>query len=78
MARLRALHPDLRRARLSAREQPAKAYALLDVVDEDGEIVATYDVPHAQAWRQLRVAPMPVVGAAGTEARSPHTGAGRE
>jgi hypothetical protein len=44
---------------------PAKAYALLDVVDEDGEIVATYDVPHAQAWRfiyrklQLRIAPLP-------------------
>jgi hypothetical protein len=58
---------------------PAKAYALLDVADEDGEIVATYDVPHAQAWRfiyrklHLRVAPMPADGA--TEARSPHTGA---
>jgi hypothetical protein len=42
-----------------------KAYALLDVVDEDGEIVATYDVTTAQAWRyiyrklKLRVAPIP-------------------
>ncbi len=30
---------------------PAHAYALLDVLDEDGEILATYDIPHADAFR---------------------------
>jgi hypothetical protein len=30
---------------------PAHAYALLDVLDEDGEILATYDIPHAGAFR---------------------------
>jgi hypothetical protein len=38
------------------------AYALLDAIDEDGGILETYDIPHAQAFRfiyrklKLRVA----------------------
>lgn len=27
------------------------AYAVLDAIDEDGGILATYDIPHAQAFR---------------------------
>ena len=30
-------------------DQPC--YALLDAVDEDGDILATYDIPHAEAFR---------------------------
>ncbi|MGH3192232.1 MAG: hypothetical protein ACRDPY_34425 [Streptosporangiaceae bacterium] len=30
---------------------PARAYALLDAIGEDGEILETYDVPHAQAFK---------------------------
>jgi hypothetical protein len=41
---------------------PGHAYALLDVIDEDGGILATYDIPDARAFRfiyrklRLRVA----------------------
>ena len=31
--------------------QPGHAYALLDAVNEDGDILATYDIPNAQAFR---------------------------
>jgi hypothetical protein len=40
-----------------------RVYALLDVLDEEGEVLATYDIPHAQAFKfiyrklHLRVAP---------------------
>jgi hypothetical protein len=30
---------------------PEHAYAVLDAIGEDGDILATYDIPHARAFR---------------------------
>ena len=30
---------------------PDHAYAVLDAISEDGDILATYDIPHARAFR---------------------------
>lgn len=46
---------------------PEHAYAVLDAIDEHGGILATYDIPHAQAFRfiyrklHLRVAKPPTI-----------------
>jgi len=50
---------------------PEHAYALLDVISGDGDILATYDIPHASAFRFIyRKLNLRIAQADGAMARS--------
>ena len=51
MAGLRVVHPAVRRDRVPARRRPRAFLALLDAISEDGELVATPDIPGPRAFR---------------------------